>query len=299
MVKRGFTLVFSLLVLLFLVLIFLRQRQYRPQVHKYLLMDTEVDIVLPARRGYLLKQLLPMVNNMISSLDFYDSSSCVSKLNKDGRIGAEDVCYPIMKEVIEESKSVWRDTDGAFDPGFRGECSVGDININQRAISVDGSQGRCVFDFSGIAKGYIVDRMIDFLASASVEYAMVNAGGDIRSYRKDSIPVIVQIRNPYGKRPFDKIFLGNYAVATSGNYERGRHIIDPSTRRAVEQLISASAAAKSCAIADAWATALFVLGKKGLDTAEEKGIGAMIVCGPSNTDKPNIKANNKWRALRL
>ncbi len=262
-------------------------------------MDTEVDIVLPAKRSYLLKHLLPIVNNMISSLDFYNPSSCVSRLNKDGRIAADDICYPLIKELIIESKSVWRATDGAFDPGFRGECSIGDIEVSQTAISVNKAQGRCIFDFSGIAKGYIVDRMIDYLAAASVEYAMVNAGGDIRSYRKDSIPVLVEIRNPFGKKPFDRIFLGNDAVATSGNYERGRHIIDPSTGRPANQMISASAAAKRCAIADAWATALFVLGERGLNIAEEKGIGAMIVYGQSSPAPARIMANKKWKAIRL
>ncbi|MBS1262178.1 MAG: FAD:protein FMN transferase [Calditrichaeota bacterium] len=126
-------------------------------------------------------------------------------------------------------------------------------------------------DLGGVAKGYAVDRACFVLDDLGVTAAMVEAGGDLRVFgRKPSRePWRIAVRHP---RELDRFYtiieLHEGAVATSGDYERyfevdgGRyhHIFDPETGYPSRASISATAIAETCAGADAYATAFFVLG---------------------------------------
>ncbi len=139
--------------------------------------------------------------------------------------------------------------------------------------------------FGAIAKGYAVDRALETLAAAGVKEALVNAGGEIRALG-DGWTVGVQHPRLSGML-LTKLEPGELAVATSGDYERyfetgGRryhHLLDPASGWPAADCRSVTVVAPSCALADAWATALFVLGPEaGLRLAEElKTIEALIV----------------------
>jgi thiamine biosynthesis lipoprotein len=126
-------------------------------------------------------------------------------------------------------------------------------------------------DFAGIAKGYAVDRCVALLAARGVTTALVNLGGNI--YALGAPPGkhgwAIGIRDPFGSaKTVGALFLKNEAVATSGNYEnfveidgvRYGHIIDPSTGRTVDHVLSVTVTAPTALAADALATGLFVLG---------------------------------------
>ncbi len=269
-----------------------RLRMYRLVKHTFVLMDTYVDIVIDKAHERFVGMLVERAKDLDNKLSFFSPSSCVSKLNREGKISSEDRCFSVLSDVIKISQEVWQETAGRFDPGFRGKASISGVQVSGSGIVIP--QGGN-FDFSGMAKGYIVDRVIEFARELGVDFIMVNAGGDIRVWDKRGVGVWVDVKNPQGGI-LDRVRVVNGAIATSGNYYRGEHIIDPQTKRKVSWIVSASAQHALCAVADAWATGLFVLGRKGLFLAERYKVGAMIgFLGEGG--KIEIMRNSKWRRI--
>ena len=125
-------------------------------------------------------------------------------------------------------------------------------------------------DFGGIAKGYAVDKAIYFLKSRGIRNAIVNAGGDMYCLgkSKDGGPWRIGIRNPSQKNSnLATLLLTDRAAATSGDYERPSHIVNPKTGKPVKaEMASVTVLANDCLTADALATAVFVLGpEKGME----------------------------------
>ena len=150
--------------------------------------------------------------------------------------------------------------------------------------SIDGAR----VDLGGIAKGYGIDKAIEAMRKAGCVGGMVDVGGDVRVFgqrRKDG-PWIVGVRNPFGPGMIGTVTLQDGSVCTSGNYARystiaGRrysHIIDPRTSRPTETNPSVTVIAPTAMVADAWATALSVLGWPG-HTLLPTGVEAMVVTG--------------------
>lgn len=162
------------------------------------------------------------------------------------------------------------------------------------AIERDGGRARrtadVALDFSGIGKGYVVDRVADALAALGAEDFLVEIGGEFvgRGIRPDAQPWWVELENPPGVdlSPF-RIAAHGIAVATSGDYRRFirdgdkrlGHTIDPRTGRPIDNgAVSVSVIAGDCMTADGWATALGVLGmERGMAVATREGIAARIV----------------------
>jgi len=155
-------------------------------------------------------------------------------------------------------------------------------------------------DLGGIAKGFAIDRATAVLVASDLPGGQVDVGGDLRCFGRTHLgePWPVKIRHPFAVaegRTCGTMHLTDAAVATSGDYHRsfeiaGRrysHIFDPRTGRPVQGRPSvtvvslpAGAARPSAADADAWATALSVLGPAGLGLVEQRpGLEALIVTG--------------------
>ncbi len=122
-------------------------------------------------------------------------------------------------------------------------------------------------NFGAIAKGYAVDKALDVLKKSGIKEALVNAGGEISAIGYDWI---VGIQHPRETNSIIKtIKLNDYTVATSGDYEqyfeidgkRYHHILDPKTGYPSSGLQSVTIIHKENTIADALATAVFVMGK--------------------------------------
>ncbi|WP_347270600.1 FAD:protein FMN transferase [Rhizorhabdus histidinilytica] len=142
--------------------------------------------------------------------------------------------------------------------------------------------GGLALDLSGIAKGHAVDAVADTLGALGIAHALVEIGGELvgRGVRPDGDPWWVDLENPPGiPLPPLRIALHGIAVATSGDYRRGAHSIDPRTGRSIENGVrSVSVIHRSAMLADAWATALTVAGPEaGLELALREGIAARIV----------------------
>ncbi len=121
-------------------------------------------------------------------------------------------------------------------------------------------------NFGAIAKGYAVDKAVNVLINLGIKSALVNAGGEIKTIGDDWVIGIQHPRNQ--NQIIEKVNPEKMSVATSGDYEkyfelngkRYHHILDPKTGYPSDSLISVTVLNKGCTIADALATAVFVLG---------------------------------------
>ena len=144
-------------------------------------------------------------------------------------------------------------------------------------------------DLGGIAKGYGVDRAFDFLRSLGYKKLIVNAGGDLRAGGlKDNQPWSIGIQHPRESQNFlARISISDMAVATSGDYQRffiyaGKryhHIFNPKDGFPTDDCQSVTVLCKEGMMADALATAVFVLSpEKGYALCQKlEGVDCLIV----------------------
>jgi thiamine biosynthesis lipoprotein len=172
----------------------------------------------------------------------YDESSEIMRLNR-GELTLEDA-HPHVREVLAWCDDLRRQTDGFFDVRAAG----GGI------------------DPSGLVKGWAVDRSADILDEAGVSDFAINAGGDIR-VRGRAVPEPswrVGILHPLEHdRVAAVVDASDLAIATSGAYARGDHVLDPHTHRPPQGVLSVTIAGPDLATADACATAAFAMGRAG------------------------------------
>lgn len=133
------------------------------------------------------------------------------------------------------------------------------------------------FDLGGIAKGYALDEALRAIERHGIRRALIDGGGDVAAGEpppgRDAWRVGVAPLKADGK-PAWVASLANQAIATSGDAwqfvevdgRRYSHLIDPTTGRAVVGRHAATVLAPTAMIADAWASALCVLGpQQGLE----------------------------------
>jgi FAD:protein FMN transferase len=203
--------------------------------------------------------------------------------------GAFDVtCRPILLTwaAAREAKQLPGDKDIAL---AISKCGWDKIRL-QADSAIKTVDGACV-DLGGIAKGFGIDQAAESLEKSGMLGAMVNVGGDVRCFgqRPNGGKWRIGVRSPFDGDPtFGIIEISSGSVCTSGNYERFftigdkrySHIVDPRTGRPVDTAPSVTVVAPTATIADAWATALSVLGEAGLELINENsGIEAMLVIG--------------------
>jgi thiamine biosynthesis lipoprotein len=127
------------------------------------------------------------------------------------------------------------------------------------------------FDPSGVVKGWAVQGAARILRDAGATRFCLNAGGDVLTVGEPEPgrPWRVGIRHP--DRPHEVcavLRVRDGAVATSGTYERGRHVLDGRTGRPAEGLVSLTVVAADLTTADATATAAFAMGPAGIGWAD-------------------------------
>jgi thiamine biosynthesis lipoprotein len=147
-------------------------------------------------------------------------------------------------------------------------------------------------DLGGVAKGYATDRVAGYLDGEGKEDYLVNLGGDliVRGHRDgESLAWRIGIEAPLDDRREARhiIPLHDISVASSGDYrdyfeeegQRYSHTLDPRTGRPIRhRLASVSVMHPSNALADAWATALMVLGEeRGMALAREQELAILMI----------------------
>jgi FAD:protein FMN transferase len=155
-------------------------------------------------------------------------------------------------------------------------------------------------DLNGIAPGFAVDRLADRLSALHAANFMIDIGGEIRArgHNANGDPWHIAIERPVDtqRAPYAGVWLDGASVSTSGEYRdyyeragrRYSHTIDPRTRQPLQRAPgSVVVIAASTASADAWATALNVLGPQaGLALAAQEHMPVLFI----------ERQGNGWRA---
>ena len=216
--------------------------------------------------------------------------------------------------VLRSSRRFWELSGGAFDvtcrpqlelwkeSGRRGllpspeELAAARAHSHWDQLTLDEgsavkSAGTLQVDLGGIAKGYGVDLALDAIRRHGLPGGLVEVGGDLAVFGRSPAPGSggawpVGLRDPRADRAWGTLALRDAAVCTSGNYARfvtidGRrysHIVDPRSGRPAQEAASVTVIAPDALTADAWATALAVLGRAGLDRLPADGsVQALVI----------------------
>jgi FAD:protein FMN transferase len=168
------------------------------------------------------------------------------------------------------------------------------ITVNKAAGTARQSGGASI-DLCGIAKGYGVDRVAESLRRAGHRHFLIEVGGELRGegMKPDGTPWWVSVERPVQTHgsPHDApemiVALHALSIATSGDYRRYfehdgvryAHTIDPRTGRpVVHDVASVTVLHETCMEADAWATALMVMGaEEGEVFAAERNLAALFI----------------------
>jgi thiamine biosynthesis lipoprotein len=244
------------------------------------------------------------------------------------------VVFPVSElfsAVVSVALGVAESTGGAFDPtvmplvraygfGPGGERKIPDdteletirerIGWQKLELGADGLEKSVTgveLDLSAIAKGAGVDRVAELLLDRMLNDFMVEIGGEVycAGEKAPGDPWVIGVEGPPGAEPLaDRVALTDRAMATSGTYrnflegEAGpvHHVLDPRTgQNADNGVVSVSVIATNCALADALATALMVLGPDGLDGVsqayEEQGIRVLFLISAEDGSISRLELN--------
>jgi thiamine biosynthesis lipoprotein len=140
------------------------------------------------------------------------------------------------------------------------------------------------FDPSGLVKGWAITTAANILLLHQQTNFYINAGGDASAYGDNqNQPWSAGIKLPGHIDQFARTFpLKNSAIATSGTYERGEHIANPHIAQPTNELLSITVIGPDICLADAWATALFAMGKEIKEHINKlpRGYQAYILADP-------------------
>jgi FAD:protein FMN transferase len=165
----------------------------------------------------------------------YRRGSEISRLNR-GELARADA-HPHVRAVLDRCEVLRAATGGAFDARAP---RPGEI------------------DPTGLVKGWALEEAVRRLEDDGARRLLADAGGDV-CVRGG--PWRVGIRHPRLRHQVAAVLeLTDGAVATSGTYERGPHIVDPRTGRPPRGVLSVTVAGPDLGTADAYATAAFALG---------------------------------------
>jgi thiamine biosynthesis lipoprotein len=253
---------------------------------------------------------------VVACMSHYESGTELSRLNRQS-LGRPLAVSASTLQVFATAETIRRASRGAFDVSLGQAVDAWGFGPNppaQRvpdadrvralrrsphgdALALDWQAGTVTrlapvhANLSGIAKGYGVDRAAHALERLGFGDYMIEVGGEVRTrgHNADRQPWQLAIERPDAtpQRALFIVPLTGRSLATSGDYrnffmhqgQRLSHEIDPATAEPVRHaLASVSVVADDCTLADAWSTALFVLGpERGLEVARQQGLAAYFV----------------------
>lgn len=219
-----------------------------------------------------------------------------------------------LAALLSEELDITRESDGAFDIAIAPLTSLWDFTAEdpkapddadiQKVLPLCSSDGVTIdgqditlpsddiqFDVGAIAKGYIADRLKDFLVKKGVNSAIINLGGNVLCIgsKPNGTPFKIGIQKPFADRNETEAVMdiAGKSVVSSGIYERcfkqgGKlyhHILNPQTGYPYDNgLISVTIISDQSVNGDALSTTCFALGlKDGLKFAEKKGVQAVFI----------------------
>ena len=302
--------------------------------HRIPTMGTAAEVtIFPAEdldQGYALAaRRFAAVDSLMSN---WTTTSETARLNLEAYPGPTPV-HDQVWDVIQRGMRVGQESSGAFDLtveplvrawGFlsgtprvpapqalaEAQVLVGSekLRLNADSQTIQFSVRGMRIDLGGIAKGYAVDQVAQDWTTHGIHRGLINLSGNLRALGKpdgrDSWNI--GIRDPRGRSPyFAALSISDECMATSGNYEqfvdqdgiRYGHILDPRTGYPAQGLIGVTVIAPTAMEADAWGTALFVLGParaKALASTRDDLHVLLIQPGSSPTDSDPSTPDTVW-----
>ena len=277
-------------------------------------MGTAYTVQAGCPSGIPVGEVLGVLDRVNQRMSTYDPDSELMVFNR-APVGTWLEVSPELHDVVAAAKDVAEHTDGAFDPTVGPLVALWGFGAAAAATVPDPAQVRAAktlvdhrnlrqrpsppalikrhplsLDLSGIAKGHAVDGIATALESAGCKNYLIEVGGEIRVSGRspNGGRWRIGIDSPVGAGNLgDALLLGDAAVATSGDYRQYRerdgrrlsHIIDPRTGYPVaHRLASVTVVADTARAADAYATALMVLGERdGFQFADAARLAAVFV----------------------
>jgi thiamine biosynthesis lipoprotein len=142
-------------------------------------------------------------------------------------------------------------------------------------------------DPSGLVKGWSIDRGAEILRRAGARNFCINAGGDVLVAGEATFGKAwrVGIRHPLvGESVAKVVSVRDLAVATSGAYERGTHIANPTSPGSPAELLSLTVVGPGLTLTDGFATAAFAMGEAGISwVAAQPGYGVCAITRQGRT----------------
>ena len=233
-----------------------------------------------------------------------------------------------LSKLIHESNRIYKESNNYFDIsvfpimdlwGFSSEKTpkipkkneidslLKKITMENVVIKKDSimfSNSEVEIGLGAIAKGFAVDSVASYLESNNINDFIIEAGGDLTVRSKNSRAKKVGVRNPRNREALlDTLSIFEGSIATSGDYEkyiideknkRYCHIINPKSGYSDSDCISVTIITTNAYLADAYATAVFLLGSKnGEKFILKNNLKGIIITKDYKTDKiKNIKYIN-------
>ncbi|NSW45411.1 MAG: FAD:protein FMN transferase [Bacteroidales bacterium] len=261
------------------------------------------------------QEIYKLLNAISASLSIYDSSSIISRINRNDSTVEPDRYFI---EIFRNSYKIYQQTDGAFDItvaplvrywGFLPKDTmiknsqtidsllqyVGMHKVHLKENKIIKDYPQIQFDVNAIAQGYTVDKLAMLLESKKIKNYMVEVGGEVKvkgvnpNGEKWKVGVDKPIENSdETNRELQTILsITDISLATSGSYRKFvelngtkySHTINPHTGYPTHHhLLSATILSKSCTDADALATAIMVMGlEKGKQFILENKLSAFLI----------------------
>jgi thiamine biosynthesis lipoprotein len=280
-------------------------------------------------------QLIDSLNHIFSN---YDSSSELSIINASAGLRPIKMSSA-MFDLVKQSKHAYEESSGTYDitigplsalwrkarkwkqfpstpiiVASKKLVGFNQLKINTIAQTIFLPHVGMQLDFGGIAKGYIAQWVIDYLAQNGIHQALADAGGDIvmSGNPLDNKGWLIGINLPETTDDLltKKLLLQNSAVATSGDVYQSfehkgikySHIIDPRTGYGVTNLRNVTIIAKHGATADWLATACSILPIKEAKKMAAANKAALLITTIQNgklhfESTPNFK--KYWQAANV
>jgi thiamine biosynthesis lipoprotein len=272
-----------------------RARRARP------LLGTLVEVVLDGTNESELHRAatnaFDAVERVHRLMSFHSATSDVTRLNRRAHRVPVEV-DPETWKVLDLAGRVSQATNGVFDVTIGGRMMEHNALPRMTTVCLDPSAcfrdiellpGNRVFfrralaiDLGGIAKGYAIDCAVDILRAYEEMSGSVNAGGDLRVFGENAVPV--QIRNPnHPSQVGATATVRDAALATSARYSSSCGlaasglILHPRTSALPRRLRSASVRAATCALADALAKAVYLMNEKAGSVLSQFGASGFLL----------------------
>ncbi|PCI32248.1 MAG: thiamine biosynthesis protein ApbE [Flavobacteriaceae bacterium] len=263
------------------------------------LMGSSFDITVVTKQQSEADVFIEMATNEIRRIErlisSWDANSQTSLINRNAGIAPVKVDKELF-DLIMRCQAISRVTDGAFDISYASmdriwsfdgrmtqmpskvailnavrKVGYQNIILNKKKQTVFLSLLGMKIGFGGIGKGYAADKAKSLLKTKGVQAGIINASGDMSTWgnQANGEHWKIAITNPMDKnKSFATFSLVNEAVVTSGDYEkfvlfngkRFSHIINPKTGMPSSGIISVTVFSEKAELADALATAVFVMG---------------------------------------